>query len=57
MKNAGNVNVSSEEEEVPSCVVHCGLYREDKRGERQVRVVSLECTGVGTVTFNCTDLI
>ena len=51
MKNAGNVNVSSEEEEVPSCLVHCGLYREDKRGERQVRAVSLECTGVGTLTL------
>ena len=31
MKNAGNVNVSSEEE-VPGCLVHCET-REDKRRE------------------------
>ena len=50
MKNAGNVNTSSEEE-VPGCLVHCEP-REDKRGERQVRVVSLECTGVGTLLLS-----
>ena len=33
--NAWNVNVSIEE--VPGCLVHCEP-REDKRGERQVRV-------------------
>ena len=41
MKNAGNVNVSSEEEVVWFTV----SLGKTKRGERQVRVVSLECTG------------
>ena len=56
MKNAWNVmyctciNVSSEEEEVPGCLVHCEP-REDER-ETSKSEVTLECRGVGTLLLS-----
>ena len=55
MKNAGNVNVSSEEE-VPGCLIHCEP-REDKRRETSESGITGVHRSRYLVTFNCADLI
>ena len=56
MKNAGNVNVSSEEE-VPGCLVHCEPREDKERRETSESGITGVQRSRCLVTFNCADLL